>query len=128
MIVECSWNLPGCVGRLPDKERLEDERTTHTLCDSCAVQVHAGLTERGRLQVETSQQTTRAYTYTESVSQLNASMGASFWLRESVKRLERRDCVDACRDAETLVTLARKRMDEATVEANESTLAMGVLS
>ena len=44
MRVECSWVLPGCKGQQEDKSPYDDTRTTHSLCETCAVQVHSELT------------------------------------------------------------------------------------
>lgn len=50
--------------------------------------------------------------YQDCVSLLRRNPSISFFVREALAALEKRDVVDAFRDAELIAYLAKKRMDE----------------
>lgn len=50
--------------------------------------------------------------YQDCVSLLRRNPSISFFVREALAALEKRDVLDAFRDAELIAFLAKKRMDE----------------
>ena len=50
--------------------------------------------------------------YAEARSQLGQLPSTSFWLRTAIKALEARDPINALNDAEILLLLSRKRLDD----------------
>jgi hypothetical protein len=51
-------------------------------------------------------------TYREQRARILASPAASYWLKDAVRAAERRDIVDALRDAEQLAALIKARLGE----------------
>lgn len=56
--------------------------------------------------------------YADMKARIESEPEYSFWLREALLALEKRDVVDAWRDAEILAAAARKRMDEQLAETD----------
>lgn len=52
-------------------------------------------------------------TYAAMLAAINADPAASFWLKGAIAYLDKRDPLDACRDAELLVKLQQTRLAEA---------------
>lgn len=52
-------------------------------------------------------------TYAAMLTAINADPAASFWLKGAIAYLDKRDPLDACRDAELLVKLQQTRLAEA---------------
>lgn len=62
--------------------------------------------------------------YQDCVAILRTDPSISFFVRESVAALEKRDVLDAFRDAELVAYLAKKRMDE-TRQPTDAPPALG---
>lgn len=48
----------------------------------------------------------------EKANRILKSNGASYWLKDAIKALWNRDCVDAARDARILAEVIEQRADE----------------
>lgn len=64
--------------------------------------------------------------YARMKAGLESDRATSFWLREALAALERRDPVDAVSDASILAIAARKRFEEVIAQA-QSNSSPGVL-
>ena len=59
-------------------------------------------------------------TSTELATQVEHSLGASFWLKQALRDLSHRDVLDALNDAEALLAFARLRAQEMGLPADET--------
>ena len=50
--------------------------------------------------------------YLQVIVKINNMDGASFWLKDAIKKLDQRDPVDAWIDADVLARIFKKKMDE----------------
>ncbi len=57
--------------------------------------------------------------WTNMAARVWSSNGASFWLKDQLRALCKRDPVDAWKDAQALADIMRKRVDEVIEEAEK---------